>query len=248
MRPDLAALRGQIVFPRRGWAICNTECIIFAARSLTSEEIRGKRIIEIGSKDVNGGLRSILEAWGSQEYIGTDIVEGPGVDVICDGENLVARFGENSFDVVVSTEVLEHVRNWRKVISNMKRLCKPGGIVLITTRSIGFPYHSYPHDFWRFELADIREIFSDCEIRKLEKESTGLGVYAKVRKPEMFVERDLLPISLHSIVVNRRVEDITVDDFQNFYYWRCVLTERLRCYWRGILETARKSYRAVLRV
>jgi SAM-dependent methyltransferase len=197
---------------------------------------------------VNGGLRSILEAWGSQEYVGTDILEGPGVDVVCNGESLLDRFGEKSFDIVVATEVLEHVRNWRQVISNMKRLCKPDGFVLITTRSIGFPYHAYPHDFWRYEPDDIRDIFSDCDIRKLEKESTGLGVYAKVRKPQTFVERDLLPIKLHSIVVNRRVEDITTEDFHNFYHWRCVVSEGLKCYWRSTLEVARKMYRAAWRV
>lgn len=118
----------------------------------------------------------------------------------------------------------------------------------MTTRSIGFPYHAYPHDFWRYEPDDIREIFSDCDIRKLEKESTGLGVYAKVQKPEMFVERDLLPIRLHSMVVDRRVEDVTVSDFRSFYHWRCVVSERLKCHWRSMLELARKAYRAVLRV
>ena len=43
-------------------------------------------------------------------------------------ERLVDYFGPESFDVVVSTEVVEHVLDWRLVINNMKVVLKRGGL------------------------------------------------------------------------------------------------------------------------
>ncbi|WP_217423095.1 class I SAM-dependent methyltransferase [Methanocella conradii] len=108
--------------------MCNTKCILFGAINLKKEEIEGKRIIEIGSLDVNGSLRPLLESYNPKEYIGVDIVKGPGVDKVCNVENLVEEFGENVFDVVISTELLEHVKDWRKAISNMKKNVKRGDL------------------------------------------------------------------------------------------------------------------------
>jgi len=92
--------------------MCNSECIEFGVRNLTIEEVTGKKIIEIGSNDVNGSLRPIIEAWGKpDEYVGVDIIDGPGVDLICPAEKIIEKFGKESFDIVISTEMIEHVRD-----------------------------------------------------------------------------------------------------------------------------------------
>ena len=111
--------------------MCDINCIRWGAKNLTKDEIRGKTVIEVGSYDVNGSLRYIVELLEPAKYIGVDIVKGPGVDIICPAENLVERFGKESFDVVISTCTLEHVRNWKKAISNMKNICRPKGIFLV---------------------------------------------------------------------------------------------------------------------
>ncbi|MDI6895984.1 class I SAM-dependent methyltransferase [Methanocella conradii] len=198
--------------------MCNTKCILFGAINLKKEEIEGKRIIEIGSLDVNGSLRPLLESYNPKEYIGVDIVKGPGVDKVCNVENLVEEFGENVFDVVISTELLEHVKDWRKAISNMKKICKEGGFILITTRSKGFHYHGYPYDFWRFEIDDMMNIFQDCEILALEKDSSAPGVFIKAKKMNNFNEIDLSSYALYSIILNRKVKDIEEKDLKSFYF------------------------------
>lgn len=138
---DLPFIRGK---GRRLKVMCNISGILFSAINLKKEEIEGKRVIEVGSLDVNGSLRPLIESYNPKEYIGIDIVKGPGVDRICKVENLVEEMGQNAFDIVVSTELLEHVKDWRKAISDIKGVCKKeGGIILITTRSIGFAYHGY---------------------------------------------------------------------------------------------------------
>jgi SAM-dependent methyltransferase len=48
---------------------------------------------------------------------------------------LTAAFGEASFDVVVSTQVLEHLHDWREALSEMNRVLRPGGTLLATCDS-----------------------------------------------------------------------------------------------------------------
>lgn len=164
-------------------------------------------MLEIGSCNVNGSLRKLLERWGPAEYVGIDIEEGPGVDLVCGVDEALERFGKERFDAVVSTEMLEHVPDWRKAVSNIKNLCAPGGVILLTTRSPGFGYHAFPHDFWRFEVEDMRAIFSDCAVEKLEPDSQEPGVFLKAVKPAVFSEKDLGGYEIYSIIERRRVKE-----------------------------------------
>jgi len=209
--------------------MCNASCIIFGATNLTIDQVKGKRVLEVGSYDLNGSLRPIIESWKPAEYVGIDIKEGPGVDLVCDVDDIVDRFGKESFDIVISTELLEHVRDWKKVISNIKKVCRQNGIILLTTRSFGFPYHAYPDDFWRFELADLADIFSDCTIEKLEKDRIGPGVFIKARKPNDFVEKNFSDYELYSIIVDKRVKEIDQASFTRFQekYRRRLIRRRL---------------------
>lgn len=162
--------------------MCNRSCIEFGKANLKEKDIRGKSIIEVGSTDVNGSLRSIAEAFEPNHYIGVDIQIGPGVDMICRAEDLINKFGTNRFDMLICTEVLEHVKNWGKVIHNLKQVIKPGGMLLVSTRSRGFEFHEYPFDFWRYEISDMEFIFSDFEIQKLERDPQDIGVFLIARK------------------------------------------------------------------
>lgn len=211
--------------------MCNSNCIIFAIKHLTKEEVNGKKVIEIGSYDVNGSLRSIIESWNPAEYVGVDIEKGPGVDIVCSAEDVVAHFGKESFDVVISTELLEHVINWRNVISNIKNICKLRGIMLVTTRSYGYCYHPFPYDVWRYELSDMEYIFSDCIIERLEKDSSQPGVLVKAKKGQDFVEKNLSNHKLYSIITNKRVKEIdenSVEDFQKKFLFEELLNQKVR--------------------
>ena len=196
--------------------MCHITCISFGATNLSERHVTGKRIIEVGSYDVNGSLRPIIEAWNPADYVGVDIQKGPGVDVVCRAEDLVETFGKESFDIVISTELLEHVRDWRKVISDIKNVCRPNGIILITTRSYGFKYHAHPYDFWRYELSDMEYIFCDCIMEKLEKDKFVPGVFVKARKLSNFVEKDLSHYELYSILVDKRVREIDEKSIREF--------------------------------
>lgn len=184
--------------------MCSNTCIEFVERTVLVPEILGKQVIESGAQDVNGSVRPCIERLGPKSYLGTDLQAGHRVDVICDAVDLVTRFGAESFDVVISTEQLEHVEDWRAVVSNFKQILKPGGILFITTRSEGFPYHAWPTDCWRYELIDMRAIFADMEILALESDPREPGVFIKARKPFDFQEKDLSHYALYSINTQHR--------------------------------------------
>jgi SAM-dependent methyltransferase len=176
----------------------------FGRTHLSAEDVRGKAVLEVGARDVNGSLRSFVEALGPARYMGVDIEGGPGVDEVCGAEGLAERFGRGSFDVLISTEVLEHVRDWRAAISNFKAVLRPNGVLLLTTRSAGFPYHEYPGDYWRYEADDMREIFADFAIESLESDSFEPGIFVRARKPAQYTPRNLGRIRLLSMVTGRR--------------------------------------------
>ena len=99
--------------------------------------LNGVQICEIGSCDVNGGIRSIFSRFKS--YVGVDVVPGPGVDEVCKGHLYPAL--NSSFDLVLSSECLEHDPYWRLTVENMIRLVRPGGIIAISCASTGRVEH-----------------------------------------------------------------------------------------------------------
>ena len=157
--------------------------MIFGRSVLTDADILGKRVIEVGSMNVNGSLRGHVEALGPSSYVGVDFLVGKGVDVVCDAIKIVKRFGKKSFDVVISTEMLEHAEDWRATITAMKRVLVPGGLLVLTARGPGFPLHGFPHDWHRFTLDDMRRIFADFQIDALEADREFSGVLLRARKP-----------------------------------------------------------------
>ena len=171
------------------------------------EEFHGKRVLEVGPGDAS--VRPFVERFlRPREYIGVDIKQGKYVDLIVPAERLVKYFGPESFDVIIATELLEHVIDWRCVINNMKRVLKKGGYMYITTRSLGYPYHGYPCDLWRYELEDMVKSFSDFQIVVLKKDHEAPGVFLKAHKSLNYKVNDLSRIAIYSVILGKKTVDI----------------------------------------
>jgi len=152
----------------------------FATSALTGADVAGMHVIEAGSQDVNGSVRPHVMQHGPASYTGYDIAGGPGVDHIRDAADL----DPDSADVVVTTEMLEHARDWQAAMRGLIGAVRPGGILVITTRSPGFPYHAYPEDHWRFPVDTMGRIVkaAGLDIERLEPDPDP-GVFVKARKP-----------------------------------------------------------------
>jgi SAM-dependent methyltransferase len=203
--------------------MCNPACTAYGEKQLTEGDVRAKRVIEVGARNVNGSLRSHVEHFEPLSYLGVDIEAGPGVDEVCDAADLVTRYGRATFDLVICTEVLEHVRDWRLIINNLKTLLAPDGLLLITTRSFGFPYHAFPYDFWRYEVDDMRRIFSDMTVLDVATDPVAPGVFLTLRQPLEREEQDLSEIELYSMLKRRRARDLTDTDVKVFFAKRRAL-------------------------
>lgn len=194
--------------------MCNKACLSFGERHLSRAEVEGQRVIEVGSRDVNGSLRGLIERLRPAKYLGVDTTAGPGVDVVCRGEDIVQRFGEASFDIVICTEVAEHVRDWRRLVSNLKRICGEGGIILLTTRS--YPFHYHGRDFWRYETSDMERIFADFTRVEIEADWWSPGVFVKAVKGRDFQEVSLVDAELYSVILDRRAKDVSDEEIAAF--------------------------------
>src|SRR6266699_5944411 len=158
----------------------------FAYGALQGHEVAGKNVLEVGSLNVNGSVKQMVMSRGPMSYVGVDIVEGDGVDQVVNADNLIDMFGTNSFDVVVCCEMLEHTEDWRTSIANMIGVLRPGGVIVITTRSKGFGYH-HPPDHWRYTQAAMYEVFYDAlnlDLPVLMDDPEFPGVFVKARKPQ----------------------------------------------------------------
>lgn len=93
-------------------------------------------VLEVGSLNINGSVRILFQ---TNEYIGIDVAEGNGVDIVCEGQDYDAP--DNTFDTVISCECFEHNPYWKETFANMIRMCKPNGLIIMTCATIGRPEH-----------------------------------------------------------------------------------------------------------
>ena len=160
----------------------------FASTALAREQVAGKRVVEAGAFNYNGPARPAIEAMAPASYLGTDAQPGPGVDLACPAEKLPDVLGEGSADVVVSTEMLEHAEDWRAAMAGLVRVLAPGGLLVLTTRGPGFPYHPHPQDHWRFTVDAMDGIAEACglDVLRLEPDPdpASPGVFLLAAKPE----------------------------------------------------------------
>lgn len=112
------------------------------------------RVLEIGSLNVNGSLREVLEI-----AVGVDLRKGKGVDLVCPVEKLKELFPDGSFDACVSAGTLEHVEDWRGFVRVTWDLVKNGGYLVLTIASQQKGRHAYPDDYWRLTNEQIQQIY-----------------------------------------------------------------------------------------
>ncbi len=107
-----------------------------------------------------------------------DIAARPGVqvDIVADAHHL-PMIPDASYDVVLCTEVLEHLHTPHKAIAEFRRILTPGGRLILTTRFI-FPLHDVPGDYYRFTKYGLRHLLQDFQILELKEETNTIETLA----------------------------------------------------------------------
>lgn len=113
------------------------------------EPDQGDRVLDVGCG--RQPFRKKLEAKGYR-YFGLDMTQNPenSVDFLCciDQSLPEAILRVAPFQVVLCTEVLEHVADWEFAFSNLYNLISNDGLLFITCPHF-YPLHDEPYDYWR---------------------------------------------------------------------------------------------------
>ncbi|MGL6195939.1 MAG: class I SAM-dependent methyltransferase [Thermoguttaceae bacterium] len=109
------------------------------------------------------------------KYIGADILGNRHADVQFT-PNQPIEFEDESFDVVLSTQVLEHVKDVSGYLSECRRILKPNGLLLLSTHGT-WKYHGHPEDYYRWTFWGLRSEITDARF-SVENMSPCIGPLA----------------------------------------------------------------------
>lgn len=104
----------------------------YARKAIEGLDLKGKRVLEIGALDINStaqgmSIRDLCQS--AKSYHGIDQRAGPGVDQVVAASDYD---GAGKYDVVITTEALEHTADPESIIACADRALCPGGILIIT--------------------------------------------------------------------------------------------------------------------
>lgn len=99
-----------------------------------------------------------------------------------------------SYDHVLLINVLEHIYDYRQLLSEAARVVRPGGKIVIIVPFL-FPVHPSPRDFWRFTDEALRRECEALSLSDITISPLGRGVFSA---QFLFIDR-LLPRPLRII-------------------------------------------------
>ncbi|MBA4851016.1 bifunctional 2-polyprenyl-6-hydroxyphenol methylase/3-demethylubiquinol 3-O-methyltransferase UbiG [Emticicia sp. BO119] len=138
------------------------------------------------------------------KYTGIDIAGADNFDyqnediVVFDGENI--PFTDEYFENIICTEVIEHIAKPEKIIAEMHRVLKPGGLGIVT-----LPWsarvHFAPYDFCRYTPHKLAQLFK--QFSKVNIQNRGTDINTIVSKMIVMFFGNLLTwdFSLKDIVL-----------------------------------------------
>ena len=129
------------------------------------EDAATLNIIDVGSYDVNGSYKNLFNKPG-YTYRGVDLEAGPNVDIVLTSPYLFP-LEDNSVDLVISGQALEHIEFFWLTWMEIVRIVRPGGHIFIIA-PCQFQEHKYPVDCWRFYSDGFKALGKYANVEVLE--------------------------------------------------------------------------------
>lgn len=139
----------------------------------------GDRVLEIGPDELPSAYRRNVEvdvgAWDTMDF--------PGLPGLTHELSDPYRFplADDSYDVVLSGQVIEHVPKIWRWMAEVARVVRPGGVV-VTVAPISWPYHEAPLDCWRMYPDGLRALYEDAGLEVAVAEWGSVELEPLVRR------------------------------------------------------------------
>ena len=155
--------------------------------------------------DFGCGGKPYEQLFRGKHYVGVDIaVSGHDhatsqVDVFYNGHTL--DIPDESFDAVISTEVLEHLFNCDEALSEIKRVLRPNGKLFITTPFL-WAEHEKPYDYARYTTFGLKALLEKHGFDQVSVERRGHAVEGLCQLALTYAVRRLTvrPLFLHRLI------------------------------------------------
>jgi SAM-dependent methyltransferase len=93
------------------------------------------------------------------QYVGADLPGNDDADIDIAPDGTVPS-PDATYDLILSTQVLEHVEQPERYLAECRRLLKPTGRLLLTTHGVMY-YHRDPEDYWRWTVPGLQLLFKN---------------------------------------------------------------------------------------
>ena len=150
------------------------------ALSFFSDDLK---VLEIGPSGVPTQYQKIVNnksiQWDTLELYETY----PGITYVSQ-KQYEYPISDNEYDIIVSGQVMEHVRMIWVWLKELKRLVKSGGKIILIN-PISWPYHEFPVDCWRIFPEGMRALaeYADLEVIHSQFESVEAEAFANTKTP-----------------------------------------------------------------
>lgn len=114
--------------------------------------------------DYGAGGSPYRSLFPNSTYHRADFLYSNGLDFRVAADSTIVDIADETYDLVLSTQVLEHVQNPEVYLREAFRVLKPGGTLLITTHGT-FPDHGCPYDYWRWTNDGLRRAMESAGFR-----------------------------------------------------------------------------------
>lgn len=141
---------------------------------ITNEQKQKGKLLDIGSGTGDFLVEAKSQSWDVLGYEPNSEAKKLAINKGVTFTDDIFALSENSFDVVTMWHVLEHVPNLQEYISNLKRIVKPTGTIIIAVpnyKSYDANYYKQfwaaydvPRHLWHFSKTSIKRLFSDVDM------------------------------------------------------------------------------------